>query len=102
MQTFCCQDQGIHFIKHCWHTMSLKLGNIILITERYWEVNLEHLETVGKMNTIVIILVYPNNPWGVVFNLEHLSKVAEMANKLGLSIISEGVYALQLCPVAGT
>ena len=89
-------------MKHCWHTMSLKLGNIILITERYWEVNLEHLETVAKMNIVVIILVNPNNPWGVFFNHENLAKIAEMEKKLGLSIIYDGVYALKLFPVAGT
>ena len=102
MQKFCCQDQGIHFMKHCWHTMALKPANIILFTKRNWEINLEHLEIVAKKNTIVMVLGNTNNHWSVVFSHNHLAKVAEMENKLGLSIIYEGVYELKLCPVAST
>ena len=67
-----------------------------------WEGNLEHLEIVANKNMLVMVLVNPNNAWGVVYNHEPLAKVVEMENKLGLSIISEGVYELKLFPVAGT
>ena len=83
-------------MKNCWHTMALNPENIILFPERNWEGILEHLEIVAKKNKLVMVLVNPNNPWGVVYSHEHLAKFAEMENKLGLSIIYEGVYELKL------
>ena len=66
MPEFCFQDQGIHFMKHRWHTMRLKQGNIILFRKMNWEGNFEHLEIVANKNMVVMLLVNLNNPWGVV------------------------------------
>ena len=82
--------------------MALKLGNIILIKERNWEVILEHSERVADKNKIVMVRVNPNNPWSVVFSHEHLTKVTGMENKLGLLIVSDELYALKIYPVFGT
>lgn len=42
---------------------------------------------------VEMVIINPNNPCGTTFTHDHLAKVAEIAKRLGLLIISDGVYA---------
>ncbi|KAJ8431621.1 hypothetical protein Cgig2_029029 [Carnegiea gigantea] len=63
-----------------------------LLPEREWEVDLHALETLTDSNTIAMVIINPGNPCGNVYSYHHLQKVAEMAKKLGLIVISDEVY----------
>ncbi|XP_014491778.1 probable aminotransferase TAT2 isoform X1 [Vigna radiata var. radiata] len=64
-----------------------------LLPERGWEVDLDSLENLADENTVALVIISPSSPCGNVFAYEHLKKVAEIANKLGIFVISDEVYA---------
>ncbi|KAJ4900098.1 putative aminotransferase TAT3 [Raphanus sativus] len=63
-----------------------------LLPERDFEIDLDALEAAADKNTVALVLVNPNNPCGNVYTYDHLKKVAEMARKLGILVISDEVY----------
>ncbi|CAH2061151.1 unnamed protein product [Thlaspi arvense] len=63
-----------------------------LLPERDFEIDLNELEAIADENTVAMILINPNNPCGNVYSYDHLNKVAEMARKLGIMVISDEVY----------
>ncbi|CAH2061155.1 unnamed protein product [Thlaspi arvense] len=63
-----------------------------LLPERDFEIDLNELEAVADENTVAMVLINPNNPCGNVYSYDHLNKVAEMARKLGIMVISDEVY----------
>lgn len=58
-----------------------------------WKVDLEKLESLIDSNTRMIILNNPNNPTSKVMDNETLDGIVDLANKKGVTILSDEVYA---------
>ncbi|KAG4386035.1 hypothetical protein JHK82_034510 [Glycine max] len=71
----------------------LEVRHFDLLPERGWEVDLDSLESQADENTVAMVLINPSNPCGNVFTYQHLKRVAEIARKLGIFVISDEVYA---------
>uniref|UniRef100_A0A0D3F435 nicotianamine aminotransferase n=1 Tax=Oryza barthii TaxID=65489 RepID=A0A0D3F435_9ORYZ len=71
---------------------NLEVRHFDLIPEKGWEIDLNSLESIADKNTTAIVIINPNNPCGNVYTYEHLSKVAEVARKLGILVITDEVY----------
>ncbi|TVU11138.1 hypothetical protein EJB05_44705 [Eragrostis curvula] len=71
---------------------SLEVRHFDLVPERGWEIDVDSLESIADENTTAMLLINPNNPCGSVYSHQHLAKVAEVARKLGILIISDEVY----------
>ncbi|KAJ0263132.1 Tyrosine transaminase family protein [Hirschfeldia incana] len=63
-----------------------------LLPDQDWEIDLQGIEAIADDNTIAMVIVNPHNPCGNVYKYHHLKKVAEMARKLGIMVISDEVY----------
>ncbi|KAM0911512.1 hypothetical protein ACQ4PT_013428 [Festuca glaucescens] len=59
---------------------------------RGWEIDLEAVEALADENTVAIMITNPNNPCGSVYTHGHLAKIADIASKLGILVISDEVY----------
>jgi len=57
-----------------------------------WKVDLEKLEAMIDKDTRMIILNNPNNPTSKVIDTETLDGIVEIANKKGVTILSDEVY----------
>ncbi|MCW3994569.1 MAG: pyridoxal phosphate-dependent aminotransferase [Candidatus Bathyarchaeota archaeon] len=60
--------------------------------ENDWKVDLEALESMIDKDTRMIILNNPNNPTSKVIDPETLDGIVEIANKKGITILSDEVY----------
>ena len=57
-----------------------------------WKVDLDKLENLIDKNTKMIILNNPNNPTSKVMDAETLDGIVDIANKKGVTILSDEVY----------
>jgi aspartate aminotransferase len=57
-----------------------------------WKVDLDKLEAMIDKDTRMIILNNPNNPTSKVIDAETLDGIVEIANKKGVTILSDEVY----------
>ncbi len=57
-----------------------------------WKINLENLEALIDKNTRMIILNNPNNPTSKVIDAKTLDGIVEIANRKGVTILSDEVY----------
>jgi aspartate aminotransferase len=60
--------------------------------ENDWKVDLDKLESLIDKNTRMIILNNPNNPTSKVMDSETLDGIVEIANKKGVTILSDEIY----------
>ncbi|KAL9246958.1 hypothetical protein vseg_020436 [Gypsophila vaccaria] len=72
--------------------IGLETRHFDLLPENGWEVDLKSLEAQADSNTVAMVIINPGNPCGNVFTYEHLQKVAEVARRLGIMVISDEVY----------
>jgi aspartate aminotransferase len=61
--------------------------------EKEWKVDLDKLENLIDQKTRMIILNNPNNPTSKVMEAETLDGIVEIANKKGVTILSDEVYS---------
>jgi aspartate aminotransferase len=61
--------------------------------EKEWKVDLDKLENLIDQETRMIILNNPNNPTSKVMDAETLDGIVEIANKKGVTILSDEVYS---------
>src|SRR5665648_1104210 len=60
--------------------------------ETGWKVDLDKLEELMDSETKMIILNNPNNPTSKAIDTETLDGIVELANKKGVTILSDEVY----------
>ncbi|KQJ94595.1 nicotianamine aminotransferase A [Brachypodium distachyon] len=71
---------------------NLEVRHFNLLPEKGWEIDVDSLESIADKNTTAMVIINPNNPCGSVYSFEHLTKVAEVARKLGILVIADEVY----------
>jgi aspartate/methionine/tyrosine aminotransferase len=57
-----------------------------------WYMDIDELESMIQANTKVICINNPNNPTGFIFTEEEMKKIAEIAKKYDIYILSDEVY----------
>lgn len=70
----------------------IKLVEAPVKIENNWEVSIQDIEEKITNNTKVLLINSPNNPTGYVLNKESLEKIAELAKKNDLLVISDECY----------
>jgi tyrosine/nicotianamine family aminotransferase len=76
---------------HAIHSL-VEIRKYNLLPDLDWEIDLQGVEAMADENTIAVVIMNPHNPCGNVYTYEHLKKVAEVARKLGIMVISDEVY----------
>ncbi|KAJ3302142.1 hypothetical protein HDV03_005378 [Kappamyces sp. JEL0829] len=64
-----------------------------LLPEMQWEIDLAHLESLVDENTAAILVNNPSNPCGSNYSREHLESILKVAEKHGIPVISDEIYA---------
>ena len=64
-----------------------------LVPEKQWECDLDHMGSLIDHNTTVILINNPSNPCGSVYSEKHLLEILLLAEKHGLPIIADEIYA---------
>lgn len=62
-------------------------------SEQEFKITSEKLESAITQKTKAIMICSPNNPTGTMLNKEELQKIAEIANRYDLLILSDEIYA---------
>jgi alanine-synthesizing transaminase len=60
---------------------------------RDWQPDVEHLESLVTKNTRALVVINPNNPAGTVYSQATLERIAEVARRHNLVILSDEIYA---------
>ncbi|CAK9225104.1 unnamed protein product [Sphagnum troendelagicum] len=64
-----------------------------LIPDKDWEIDLDEVTILMDANTVAWIVCNPSNPCGSVYKYQHLAKIAAVAEKQRVPIISDEIYA---------
>jgi alanine-synthesizing transaminase len=63
-----------------------------LVESNDWQPDLEHMESQISAGTRAIVLISPNNPTGAVYSRGTLERIADLARRHHLVIISDEIY----------
>lgn len=67
--------------------------HVLAESEQEFKITSEKLESAITPKTKAIMICSPNNPTGTMLNKEELQKIAEIANRYDLLILSDEIYA---------
>lgn len=67
--------------------------NQLIEIDGTYRMNLEELEKLAKEGAKMLFLCSPHNPGGMVWSKEILEKVAEIAEKYGMIVVSDEIHA---------
>ncbi|CAN6804675.1 unnamed protein product [Brassica oleracea] len=81
-----------HYEARCVYS-GLEVRKYDLLPENEWEIDIQGIEAMADENTVAMVTINPNNPCGNVYSYDHLKKVAEMARKLRIMVITDEVYS---------
>nr|AHM92281.1 tyrosine aminotransferase [Eonycteris spelaea] len=70
--------------------VEVKLYN--LLPEKYWEIDLEQLESLIDEKTACLIVNNPSNPCGSVFSKSHLQDILAVAARKYVPILADEIY----------
>src|SRR5258708_12099009 len=70
----------------------VKLVSYRLRERKRWEIDFEDMESIVTPRTRAIILISPHNPTGAVATNEEEKRLAEIASRKNLAIISDEVF----------
>lgn len=70
----------------------VKLVEVPVLMAENWELNVEEIEKRITPRTKMLLINSPNNPAGYVLNKENLEKIAALAKKRDLIVISDECY----------
>ncbi|CAA0826820.1 Tyrosine aminotransferase [Striga hermonthica] len=71
---------------------NLEVRHFDLLPDKGWEIDLEGVEKLADDNTIAMVIINPGNPCGNVFTIEHMQKIAETAERIGVVLIADEIY----------
>lgn len=77
---------------NCCKLLNVNVKFYHLLEENDFQVDVEELASLVTERTKMIVLVSPNNPQGVVFNLESLQGIARVAQENDLVVLSDEMY----------
>ena len=60
--------------------------------EDYWQLDFHQLEELITDRTRLIFICNPNNPTGHALSIEHLERVAQLADRVGAWVLTDEVY----------
>ncbi|MDP3971216.1 MAG: pyridoxal phosphate-dependent aminotransferase [bacterium] len=78
------------------YSQQIKLADGVVIaveTTDDFQLDIDAFNTAVTEKTVGIILNYPNNPTGAVYDLEQLEKIADFAREHNLWVISDEIYS---------
>jgi len=65
----------------------------LIANDRQWDLDLEGLEAAFSSGAKFYLLCHPHNPLGKLFTREELTKIAELAKKYDVFVISDEIHA---------
>src|SRR5258708_29619878 len=77
----------------------VKLVSYRLRERKRWEIDFEDMESIVTPRTRAIILISPHNPTGAVATNEEVKRLAEIASRKNLAIISDEVFSPFVFPL---
>ncbi|KAM7523631.1 hypothetical protein LguiA_013533 [Lonicera macranthoides] len=76
----------------CAAFRNIEVRHFDLVPQNGWEVDLNSVETLIDHNTVAIVIINPGNPCGNVYTYAHLKKIAEVAGRHKIVVISDEIY----------
>lgn len=79
--------------RDCAISAGVKIRSIATTLENKWEPSIEQIEKTINPNTKMIVLNYPNNPTGKILSPQIQDKIADLAQRNELYILSDEIYS---------
>ena len=96
-QAICNPDDEVIIIRPYWvsfpQQVKLAGGRPVMVPSRNHQLDIDEIRQAISANTRAILINSPNNPTGAVYPMEDLLKIAELAIKRNLYIVSDEAYS---------
>lgn len=83
---------GFSIYKTLAESLGIHVRHYNLLPDKFWEVDLDHLESHIDDRTAAIIINNPSNPCGSVYSKEHLQEILALAEEYKVPIIADEIY----------
>jgi hypothetical protein len=88
-----CPQPSYPLFDYIARLCGVELKHYRLVESQGWAIDLDHLEHQISSATRAIVLISPHNPTGMVADSKHLAKLAEIARRHAMPIISDEVFS---------